>query len=93
MTLLGYGDGAIITRGLTSGRHIEVLGARLELCNIRLEGGQATVRISKRPRPRQLASRVMLRSPKYLPRAACHIVRLHCRREEAASLWKAQYRP
>ena len=56
MTLLGYGDGAIITRGLTSGRHIEVLDARLELCNIRLEGGQARVRICKRPRPRQIVS-------------------------------------
>ena len=45
LTLVGDGEGATITRSLTSGRLVEVLGARLELRNVRLEGGQATVRL------------------------------------------------
>ena len=43
VTIVGDGDGAIITRGQTSGRLIEVQGAWLELRNVRLENGQAQV--------------------------------------------------
>ena len=45
LTLVGDGEGATITRSLTGGGLVEVLGARLELRNVRLEGGQATVRL------------------------------------------------
>ena len=44
VSLTGGGDGVTITRGRTSGRLFEVRGARLELRNLRLEGGQAQVR-------------------------------------------------
>ena len=44
VSLVGGGDGVTITRGRTPGRLFEVRGARLELHNLRLEGGQAQVR-------------------------------------------------
>ena len=66
LTLVGGGDGATITRGLSSGRLMEVVGARLELRNLRLEGGQAQVcqRPSLRPRVLRLSARRCARPPK-----------------------------
>ena len=51
VTLVGGGDGAIITRGRTSGQLMKVVGARLELHNLNLEGGQAEVCRSRSLRP------------------------------------------
>ena len=52
LTIVGDGKGAVITRGQTSGRLIEVLSGRLELYNVHLEGGRAQVRYC-RPRAAQ----------------------------------------
>ena len=54
VTIVGDGDGAIITRGQTNGRLIEVQGAWLELRNVRLENGRAQVRLRLRPRRQRL---------------------------------------